>query len=156
MLWYAHQKWPEHRPNQLNTKDRATYTMKNAPKSLFMIALRASPLKLPLILWKLKRTAAISRVVWRQFRVQISYRCRKTEDLVFRKTPLLGGAGDGGGRISKSDPAPIPSRPGMEYRVRLPLPPIWFTIGSYTKIILATFFRLVGPLILDSTWGAKR
>ena len=45
------------------------------------------------------------------------------------KTPLLGGDGGGGdggggGRISKSDPAPFPSRPGMEYRVRLPLTPI--------------------------------
>ena len=38
-----------------------------------------------------------------------------------------GDDGDGGERISKSDPAPFPSRPGMEYRVRLPLTP---TIGQ--------------------------
>ena len=30
---------------------------------------------------------------------------------------------EGGERTSKSDPAPFPSRPGMEYRVRLPLTP---------------------------------
>ena len=89
------------------------------------------------ILFKNKSTVAISRVVWRQFRVQISYRCRKTEDLVFRKNTHFGGDDGGddgdGERISKSDPAPFPSRPGMEYRVRLPLTPIYIYI--YTHIL---------------------
>ena len=40
--------------------------------------------------------------------------------------PLGGGDGGGGdgGRIIRSDPAPIPSRTGMEYRLGLPLTPI--------------------------------
>ena len=41
------------------------------------------------------------------------------------------GDGDGGERISKSDPAPFPSRPGMEYRVRLPLTPIFFELPLF-------------------------
>ena len=42
-------------------------------------------------------------------------------------TPLGGNSGDdsGGGRILWPSPAPIPSRPGIKYRGRLPLTPIY-------------------------------
>ena len=47
--------------------------------------------------------------------------CQKTKDLVILKHSLSvgddGGGGDGG-RISWPPPAPIPSRPGIQYPVR--------------------------------------
>ena len=47
------------------------------------------------------------------------------------KTPILGGDGDGDGRISNPTPPPIPSRPGIQYPVRAPLTPtIMFCLGT--------------------------
>ena len=54
-----------------------------------------------------------------------------------------GDDGDGGERISKSGPAPFPSRPGMEYRVRLPLTPIWVLLGRPGKQNLQVAYDII-------------